>query len=1195
MDSSKLRLNEIERVIQTADGLIFCETWLQSDADIPEILQQNFHCFSLHRVKRTKYGRPSGGILICIRKIYQNVSLHSVHEDAGIIWIKFSAPQNGTDMFLAGCYFSPSDAVLWKLNNINPFQMLHDDLTEISALGNYIITGDLNARTGNEPDYLEMEYVEGIISTGDPVLREVLSMFDTTAAYNIPKRRSCDLKINEFGRLLLELCSNSGSCILNGRLDGDTDGAHTFASKSIEGLSLVDYFISSPSVFFKPDGPALPDSNLTVCSDNIYMTASDHFPVMLCIPHGTVPMLASKSCTKQRRRRKNNNGSTQKKWTWDDAVHTQYSEELISGPASHTLADIFRYESTDYISMIDSLKTSLNQAANFAGLKQKNMFSATASKKFSNRAIGPWYDMTCILSQRKIKNATSGAARYRAMQSYKRVVSRAKLRYSRGREAKLQELLKHNPREFWRIMKSDFGATAGTFTSKQLHDYYCSLRQPSTYVMPPDYIPAFTAADLGRERDRSLDRAFIINDTIAAMECLKNRKTADAEGNIAELLTKAYDTTNGSFLLAPHLTHIINSIFLSGEFPTSESMGMIISIYKGKGDTSDCNNYRGITIISVLSKLYATMINNRLSAWRLAKMDRRARGQGGFLKDHRTTDHIFILQHLIDKSYADKKPLYTCFVDLSKAFDTISRAKLWERLADLGIRGRMLDALKAYYDDVRECVKSGDGLTDYFKSSMGVKQGCPLSPTLFGLYIDAAEDFICSNLDGGGSVQIFSNKVPLLLYADDIVFLASSEQELQKIMDIFSDFCYKYYLTVNLKKTQVVIFSKARKAQTVNITYRGIPVPRIDKYTYLGIVFQEKFGAKFGGLQMLAVAKRALFSLERKLRSENITAPSMIIQMFDSLIAPILLYGSEVWGCYTNNAEADVFYLGFLKNLFRVPKGTNSDIILAEAGRLSFHVKIWESQARYWERLTNINDNTRIIDMAFTENFMMEGMELDCWSKHSLKGLERLGMPLYPGSNSVSRSSISVKTVREVCTKKLTDSIKQPCKLAVTDHRDFYSHDSYVHAEGERCRSYARWFWNNGRNEVMNMRDIQLRNELIRFRLGAHGLGVVRGAWDNTDRRNRICRCCRTGVIEDEVHMIFECSLYNNIRSRFRDLFSEWTIHSDEIMITIAIDDPDNMMRVFFRQQNIYKVAKFIVACRETKQGAGFICPPHRQ
>jgi len=84
--------------------------------------------------------------------------------------------------------------------------------------------------------------------------------------------------------------------------------------------------------------------------------------------------------------------------------------------------------------------------------------------------------------------------------------------------------------------------------------------------------------------------------------------------------------------------------------------------------------------------------------------------------------------------------LYACFVDFRKAFDTIPRDKLWEHLSNIGVQGKMLDALKSYYANVRVCVDIPSvGRSAPFDSTMGVKQDCPMSPTLFGLYIDQLE------------------------------------------------------------------------------------------------------------------------------------------------------------------------------------------------------------------------------------------------------------------------------------------------------------------------------------------------------------------------------------------------------------------------------------------------------------------------
>ena len=112
------------------------------------------------------------------------------------------------------------------------------------------------------------------------------------------------------------------------------------------------------------------------------------------------------------------------------------------------------------------------------------------------------------------------------------------------------------------------------------------------------------------------------------MQRVKTGKAADMYGDIVELFTST--SMGGQPYLLPHVTRTLNAFFISGKFPSSESAGMIITLYKGKGSEQEGGNYRGITIITALSKIYATLLNLRLTAARLAAPHRHAIGQGGF-------------------------------------------------------------------------------------------------------------------------------------------------------------------------------------------------------------------------------------------------------------------------------------------------------------------------------------------------------------------------------------------------------------------------------------------------------------------------------------------------------------------------------------------------------------------------------------
>ena len=158
------------------------------------------------------------------------------------------------------------------------------------------------------------------------------------------------------------------------------------------------------------------------------------------------------------------------------------------------------------------------------------------------------------------------------------------------------------------------------------------------------------------------------------------------------------------------------------------------------------------------------------------------------------------------------------------------------------------------------------GLTDTLHSTIGVKQGCPLSPTLFGLYIDEVVDYITQR--GGGAISFSGTTVCVLLYADDIILVSDTQEGLQQHLFALDDFCAQKGLTVNFGKTKAMIFhtsAQVRQQQTT-LTLAGGEVEIVGSYVYLGITFtatQGKFSMTQAARDRLTRGYAALGALER--------------------------------------------------------------------------------------------------------------------------------------------------------------------------------------------------------------------------------------------------------------------------------------------------------------------------------------------
>jgi len=268
----------------------------------------------------------------------------------------------------------------------------------------------------------------------------------------------------------------------------------------------------------------------------------------------------------------------------------------------------------------------------------------------------------------------------------------------------------------------------------------------------------------------TLNANITLVELLQALKKLQRNKAAGLDGMKAEFILDA-----GELLHMPLLTSF--NCFLAEGFLEAFSTGVVHALFKG-GNASKFENYKGITVGPILAKLFAMILDKRLSEW-AEQHGLRAKGQARFRKDYRTINQLFILRTLIKHSKAKKKPLYCYFVDLMKPFDIVSCEALWQVLAGLGVKGRFLRCLQAMYAKDTICINHpSKGVTSNFRCQQGLKQGCPLSPLLFGLYLDALE----GRLDGRGcnALTLAYVHVWLLLFVDDLVLTSESEVGLQQ-------------------------------------------------------------------------------------------------------------------------------------------------------------------------------------------------------------------------------------------------------------------------------------------------------------------------------------------------------------------------------------------------------------------------------
>lgn len=239
------------------------------------------------------------------------------------------------------------------------------------------------------------------------------------------------------------------------------------------------------------------------------------------------------------------------------------------------------------------------------------------------------------------------------------------------------------------------------------------------------------------------------------------------------------------------------------KLPAKWNVVRVTPVHK-KGDKTTAKNYRPVSVMGPLAKLYATCVNTSLDA--LATSNNwRAPTQAGFRKRHRLEDLLIPVDYIIARAQTRCQPLCLCFVDLEKAFDTVPRKHLMHILLEhYGVSKDMVETIRRMYVDTKG---QAAGASTFFDTTMGVKQGCPMSPLLFGLFFDRVVAYIKDNTDPQDAVHVAFLAIQVALYADDVILIAPGPTHLQAQLDRLAAFASMEGLRISLEKTVTMTFN----------------------------------------------------------------------------------------------------------------------------------------------------------------------------------------------------------------------------------------------------------------------------------------------------------------------------------------------------------------------------------------------------
>lgn len=1102
LNDEKIKCESFKNFLSKMHLIGIVETWCDSGEsfDIPGFIPV---CHS-NRIKHKKARRNSGGVELYIKEELNNgiKKQNSSHKD--IIWAKLDKKffNMKKDTYIGIIYFSPEKKEKKTKNNKDEepknkkpsskniddiqdrYAYLLRDIEHYSKLGDILLQGDFNGYTNTNKDFIIAD------NRNFPLLEDKYYKVDKKMI-----RNNTDPKLpNPSGKLLLELCKESGLRIVNGRTNGDLQGK--FTCYTYNGCSTVDYAVASIDLI----------RTISTFKVHELTPLSDHCPISCTL------LTCFKNTEKYIHKPKLD--PLPGKFIWNEEAINNYTTNIQSQSVKQKLNDFLIKDYKDCDEAVNTFNTILyDTAKSSAKFIRRNQIN-NVNKKYKK----PYYTDSCHdlkITVKKYcwlvnKHPENGAYRkeyYSYKSKYRRLCKKEEKNYKTEVCDKISQNIKNDPQTFWNLInklnrmsedKSDqvFNETEFTTFFKKLNlskNDNNSFHNTITRELKDKLI------EMNNNRDEHiLNNEFTTDEIIKAIKTIKNGKSAGIDYISNEMIKPCIQT------LVKPLCKLFNLIFQSGNFPKIWNESYISLIHK-KGDKSDPNNYRGISITSNLGKLFNKIVHNRL--YNFIEMNNLiSKNQIGFKPKARTADHIFTLKSIVDNYKLRKKKVFTAFIDLKKAFDTVWRDGLFYILINHKIPYKLFNIIHSMYQNTNCRIKFPNGLSPHFPSTCGVKQGDVLSPTLFNIFING----LISELDNRSinPIAIGDINITALMYADDIILMSETPEGLQKSLNILNNFCISWKLDINKQKSKIMVFNSNGKSFTNQFKIENETLETVKSYCYLGIVFNYTGNLNLCKSMLKEKGRKAWFKIKKTFSLDN--SCCVLEKLFDTLVVPILLYGSEVWGIsnnYKDSSPYESLHLKFMKEILGVNCKTSNIACLAETNRVPLHLKVQTNIIKF---LIHILKSTE----SLVYEIFMNVKHNSIWMTQVKNMLNKLGF------GNLNSDLNKIESHQSHILLRIQDQYKQSMNSSLTSNGklSFYRK---VHIPHKRL-PYL--------DIIKNKSD---RSIISKFRTSSHILAVEKGRHNDVDRSQRLCISCNEGEVEDEHHFFSKCPHYYQQRTNF--------------------------------------------------------------